>query len=205
MQRGKLTLITGPMFSGKTTDLVNQMRILEQHGRQRVILFKPTQDTRRSRTAAVTEDGLRMRATLVSAKQPEGMLQHILEKRAEIVGVDEVQFFNTRLAQVIEDILEFGCDVIAAGIDLDFRREPLATTALLLALADEVVKRTARCECGASARFSQRFTKDGVPAPYHAPTFQVGGKRSYRPRCGHCHEVPGRPRAFTISSTPPAH
>jgi thymidine kinase len=106
------------------------------------------------------------------------------------VAIEEAQFFDEGIIEVYRRLADAGYDVIAAGLDMDFKGEPFGPMPSLLAEADEVVKFRAICaRCGREASRSQRLI-DGKPAPVSAPTILIGAEESYEARCRHCHDVP---------------
>jgi thymidine kinase len=118
-----------------------------------------------------------------------------LASSTEVVAIDEVQFFDDAILQVVEKLAGNGLRVIAAGLDQDFRGEPFGPVAALMALAEYVDKLQAICVvCGAPASRTQRLI-DGRPARYDDPVILVGGSERYEARCRACHAVPGRPHS----------
>lgn len=116
------------------------------------------------------------------------MLESV-ESSTDVVAIEEAQFFDDGLVEVCNTLADRGLQVIASGLDMDFRGEPFGPMPTLLAEADEVVKLRAICACcGRDASRSQRLI-DGEPAPASAPTILVGTQESYEARCRHYHEV----------------
>lgn len=116
------------------------------------------------------------------------MLESV-ESSTDVVAIEEAQFFDDGLVEVCNTLADRGLQVIASGLDMDFRGEPFGPMPTLLAEADEVVKLCAICACcGRDASRSQRLI-DGEPALASAPTILVGTQESYEARCRHCHEV----------------
>ncbi|MGH2544815.1 MAG: thymidine kinase, partial [Ardenticatenaceae bacterium] len=117
-----------------------------------------------------------------------------LQDATKVVAVDEVQFFDWEIAEVLNELADSGHRVIAAGLDQDFRGEPFGPMPLLIAQAEEVVKLSAICViCADPASRTQRLI-DGRPAAWDDPIVLVGGRESYEARCRRCHVVPSRPR-----------
>lgn len=177
---GKLTVICGPMFAGKSSELLRRIR-RAQHARRPVLLFKPEVDVRAP--GIRSHDGLLMEAVLVCSS----LDVQALAGRAPntFVAVDEGQFFDDRIVGAVMELVHRGHEVAVAGLDLDYRGEPFGSMPEMLALADEVVKLSAICvQCGASATRTQRLV-NGMPA---GPGEQVliGGAESYEPRCLQC-------------------
>jgi thymidine kinase len=120
-----------------------------------------------------------------------------MHPETQVVAVDEVQFLDDEIADVLSLLADRGKRVIAAGIDMDFRGEPFGPMGRVLSLAETVDKLHAICvRCGNPATRNQRLV-DAVPAPYESPTIQVGGAESYEARCRRCHEVPSANRDQT--------
>jgi thymidine kinase len=180
---GWLEVVCGPMFSGKSEEMIRRLRRAEIAG-QRVVILKPALDDRYDAADVVSHAGIRMRATPVA-----GVAE--LAERArgfEVVGVDEVQFFDAEVVGTLLRLADAGARVIAAGLDQDFRRLPFGPMPELLARAEFVDKLQAVCHrCGGPATTTQRLV-DGRPAPYSGETIVVGANEQYEARCRDCHE-----------------
>jgi thymidine kinase len=180
---GWLEVVCGPMFSGKSEEMIRRLRRAEIAG-QRVVIFKPCIDDRYDAVDVVSHAGARMRGVAV-ASVPE------LVARAhgyEVVGIDEVQFFDSAIVPASLALAASGVRVVAAGLDQDFRREPFGPLPLLLAHAEFVDKLQAVCHrCGGPATTTQRLV-DGRPAPYSGDTVVIGAEEQYEARCRDCHE-----------------
>jgi len=183
---GSLIVITGSMFSGKTEELIRRVRrVLYAHRSAQV--FKHTIDTRSEDTEIRSHNGVLHRALAVSTGEE---LLGKVEETTNVVAIEEVQFFDEGIIEVCRWLADAGNEVIASGLDMDFKGEPFGPMPRLLAEADEVVKLRAICaRCGREASRSQRLI-DGRPAPVSAPTILIGAEESYQARCRHCHEVP---------------
>jgi thymidine kinase len=181
---GWLEVVCGPMFSGKSEEMIRRLRRAEIAG-QRVVILKPALDDRYDAADVVSHAGIRMRATPVA-----GVAE--LAERArgfEVVGVDEVQFFDAEVVGTLLRLADAGARVIAAGLDQDFRRLPFGPMPELLAHAEFVDKLQAVCHrCGGGATTTQRLV-DGRPAPYSGATIVVGANEQYEARCRDCHEA----------------
>ena len=181
---GWLEVICGPMFSGKSEEMIRRLRRAEIAG-QRVVIFKPHIDDRFDAFDVVSHAGLRMRAVPVSSVAELEALAHGFE----VVGIDEVQFFDRAIADVALALADGGSRVIAAGLDQDFRRLPFGPIPDLLAHAEFVDKLQAVCHrCGGPATTTQRLV-DGRAAPYSGETVVVGAAEQYEARCRDCHEA----------------
>jgi thymidine kinase len=180
---GKLEVISGPMFSGKSEELMRRLRRVG-YARKSAILFKPAVDDRYSLDEVVSHDGQRMAARVV--KDPFRI--PALAAGYDVVGIDEAQFLDAGLVDVCESMAGRGQRVVVAGLDLDYRRLPFGAMPVLLALADETAKLKAVCHaCGEPAGYTQRLV-DGEPAPFSGETVLIGGTDSYEARCRACYE-----------------
>jgi thymidine kinase len=180
---GWLEVVCGPMFSGKSEEMIRRLRRAEIAG-QRVIIFKPRIDDRFDATDVVSHAGLRMRAV------PVGSVAELMIRAVgnDVVGIDEVQFFEASVVGAALALADGGARVIAAGLDQDFRRLPFGPMPDLLAHAEFVDKLQAVCHrCGGPATTTQRLV-DGQPAPYSGETVVVGTAEQYEARCRGCHE-----------------
>jgi len=165
------------MFSGKTDALIARYEQARDAGRT-VVAVKPVRDGRHAPDRIVSHSGRAIPARSVdSLDAGEG---------AELVLVDEIQFFSPELAAAVDALRDRGVDVVAVGLDRDFRGEPFETTAVLANDATRVETLTGTCpRCGAPATHTQRLI-DGVPAPLDAPRLVVGDAELYEPRCARC-------------------
>ena len=189
---GRLEVITGCMFSGKTEELIRRLeRVRIAHGQ--ILLFKPTIDDRYSRNAIVTHYGREFEAHLLpsGSESIETLTEIIGEeglRAGAVVAFDEGNFFSEKLPLLCEALVTMGKRVIVAGLDLTFAAEPFSPMPTLMALADQVDKLHAVCvKCGKNATRSQRLI-DGEPAPVNDPVIKVGGIGSYEARCRDCYE-----------------
>ena len=182
---GSLTVITGSMFSGKSEELIRRLR-RALYARRSVQAFKHSLDTRSGITEIRTHNGVPHEAAAVTTS--EELLERV-ERTTDLVAVEEAQFFDAGIVEACRRLADKGYEVIAAGLDMDFRGEPFGPMPALLAEADEVVKLRAICaRCGRDASRSQRLI-GGKPAPASAPTILVGAQETYEARCRYCHEV----------------
>ena len=189
---GRLEVITGCMFSGKTEELIRRLERV-RIARGKILLFKPTIDNRYSETAVVTHYGREFPAHLLPPG--EETLETLLEIAGEealaestVIAFDEGNFFSDRFPELCEELVEMGKRVIVAGLDLTFAGEPFGPMPTLMALADQVDKLHAVCvKCGAPATRSQRLI-DGRPAPPDDAVIKIGGQEVYEARCRNCYE-----------------
>jgi len=197
---GWIELICGSMFSGKTEELLRRVRRSEI-ARRRILLFKPRIDLRFGHKQVASHNGM-TRSDAVAAESSASLLAQV-PAGTEVVAIDEIQFFDPAIAEVCRELADRGVQVIAAGLDQDFRGEPFGAMPLLMALAEQVDKLHAICvRCGAAATRTQRLI-DGEPARYDDPVIFVGGSESYEARCRTCHDVPGRPATGARAPGPP--
>ncbi|NOZ78255.1 MAG: thymidine kinase [Acidobacteria bacterium] len=178
---GWIEVITGPMFSGKSEELIRRLR-RAAIARLRLQVFKPVVDDRFSVDEVVSHSHWRVPSEPV--KTSEEILERI-DPRTEVVGIDEAQFFDGELPRVCSHLADLGKRVIVAGLDTDYRGVPFGPMPELLAVAEQVQKVTAICaRCGAPASFTQRlFPSD--------ERVVVGAGDLYEARCRRCHEPDG--------------
>jgi thymidine kinase len=180
---GTLEVICGPMFSGKTEELIRRVT-RAVIARRRVQVFKPRVDSRYDPDAVVSHSQRKIVSTVVDAA-PQILEQ--LDPAAEVVGIDEVQFLGPQAVEVCRALVERGLRVIVAGLDQDYRGAPFEPMPQLLAEAEYVTKELAICMvCGAPAGRSQRI----VPAD---DRLVVGAAEAYEPRCRKCFSPEPRP------------
>jgi thymidine kinase len=172
------------MFSGKSEEMIRRLRRAEIAG-QRIVIFKPRIDDRYDASDVVSHAGIRMGAA------PVGNVSELVEHAHafEVIGIDEVQFFDREVVAAALALADGGARVIVAGLDQDFRRLPFGPMPELLAHAEFVDKLQAVCHrCGGPATTTQRLV-DGRPAPYSGATIVVGANEQYEARCRDCHEA----------------
>ncbi|UVW21537.1 thymidine kinase [Bacillus subtilis] len=187
-QSGWLELICGSMFSGKSEELIRRVK-RATYAKQEVRVFKPVIDNRYSEAAVVSHNGTSMTSYAISSAAD--IWDHISES-TDVIAVDEVQFFDQEIVEVLSSLADKGYRVIAAGLDMDFRGEPFGVVPNIMAIAESVTKLQAVCSvCGSPASRTQRLI-DGKPASYDDPVILVGAAESYEARCRHHHEVPGK-------------
>jgi thymidine kinase len=186
---GWVHVICGCMFCGKTDEMLRLLRRFSIAGR-RVILVKPRLDTRTDQVTVVSRSGARHQAATVDGSSE---IEEAVGD-ADIVAIEEGQFFDERLPEVVERLADAGKQVLVTGLDRDFRGIPFGPMPRLMALADQVTKLTAICMvCGEPATRTQRLI-DGAPAPAESPLIVIGGMgdETYEARCRLHHEVPAR-------------
>ncbi len=183
--RGWIEVIAGPMFAGKSEEILRRIRRLE-YAKKKYLVFKPAIDNRYSKTEVVSH--IKNKTKAIAIKDSSEILKHI-KYNTDVIIVDEAQFLDNGVVDICEKLATEGRRVIVGGLDMDFRGEPFPIMAELLARAEDVTKLTAICvKCGAPATRSQRII-NGKPAKYNDPVVVVGAFETYEPRCRHCHEV----------------
>lgn len=185
---GCIEVVCGPMYSGKSEELIRRIRRAEI-AKQKVQVFKPTIDDRYDKQDIVSHRGDKIQGIPVS--RSEDILNY-LDEDTEVIGIDEVQFFDDGIIKIVNQLADNNKRVIVAGLDTDFRGEPFNVMPQLMAIAEFVDKITAICmKCGNPATKTQRLI-DGRPADYNDPIVLIGAKESYEARCRNCHEVPNK-------------
>jgi len=188
---GWIEVVCGSMFSGKTEELIRRLR-RARIARQRVQAFKPAIDARYSEDETVSHDETALSTTPVHAA---GQIL-LLADSADVVGIDEAQFFDGELVHVCRELAASGTRVIIAGLDQDYRGEPFEPIPQLMAIAEYVSKLHAICMvCGAPANHSQRLVADGERV-------LVGAQETYEPRCRRCFEPTETPAPTRRPTTP---
>lgn len=178
-QSGWIEVVCGSMFSGKTEELIRRVR-RAQIARQKVELFKPQIDTRYSREEIVSHDDQKLPSRVI--KDATEIIPLSLE--AQVVAIDEAQFYKKNLVKVCKTLANMGKRVIVAGLDTDFRGEPFSPIPDLLAIAEYITKTHAICVvCGNPANFTQRTSKS-------RDQVVIGASDIYEARCRNCFEPP---------------
>ncbi len=189
--RGYVELICGSMFSGKTEELIRRLRRAEI-AKQHVQVFSHRLDTRYGESQVASHSGANWDAIPV---QDAAQILPQVDPETTVVAIDEAQFFDWKIAEVVNALADRGIRVLVAGLDMDFRGEPFGPMPLLMAHAEHVDKLSAICVvCGEPASRTQRLI-NGAPARYDDPVILVGANEVYEARCRHCHQVPGREAA----------
>lgn len=190
LQKGWIEVICGPMFAGKSEELIRRVKTLS-YAHQKIVAFKPAIDDRYDKTAIASHDGEKYQAYAI--KEAKDILKFATAD-VQVIAVDEVQFFGNEIISICEHLADKGVRVIVAGLDTDFRGEPFGPMPELLARAEFVTKLSAACTvCGCAATRTQRLV-DGNPANYDDPIILVGAKESYEARCRKHHIVPKKPK-----------
>lgn len=187
--KGFIEVVCGPMFAGKTEELIRRIKRLE-YAKQNVLVFKPAVDVRYEKDEIVSHN-LSKKPSIVVGTSAE--IMDYVQEATDAIVIDEAQFFDHGIVRVVETLADRGIRVIVGGLDRDFRGEPFGAMPELLAIAEFVTKLTAICvKSGQPATRTQRII-NGKPANYTDPLVLIGATESYEPRSRHFHEVPGKP------------
>jgi thymidine kinase len=203
--KGRLEVICGSMFSGKTEELMRRLRRAE-YAKQRVLTIKHHIDKRYNKapTCIVSHEGKERFAFIIN--DTTSGVEKILElanNGIDVIGIDEIHFFGPHMVYVIEALVAQGKRIVLAGLDLDFRGEPFGIMPHLMAIADDVLKLKAICVCcGDDAHHTQRLV-NGQPASYNDPIVLVGASDLYEARCRICFKIK-RPDTAESVLTPQA-
>ena len=172
---GSVEVICGSMFSGKTEELIRRLK-RAQFAKQKVEIYKPCIDVRYSEDKVVSHDSHSITSTPIDS--PASML--LLSSDVEVVGIDEAQFFDETLVDVVQTLANRGIRVIIAGLDTDFLGKPFGPMPALMAIAEDIQKVHAICvKCGSPANHSHRLVANDA-------LVVLGEKDEYEPLCRHC-------------------
>lgn len=186
---GFIEVICGPMFASKTETVISRIVSLK-YAKKSIKVFKPSYDTRYAEESIVSHAGSKIDAIPVrDSNHIKSILFANMEALPDVVVIDEVQFFDSNIIEVANDLAKLGVRVITAGLDQDFTGQPFEIVASLMATAEIVTKLTAVCTvCGNAATMSQRL-KDGEPVSQDDVVLQLGADEKYEARCREHHEV----------------
>ena len=175
IKSGCVEVICGSMFSGKTEELIRRLK-RAQFANQKIAIFKPTIDNRYSDVDVVSHDLHSLKSTPV--KSPVKMLE--VDDDVQVVGIDEAQFFDSSLVEVVQTLANKGIRVIIAGLDTDYLGKPFGPMPALMAIAEDVQKVHAICvKCGSLANHSHRLSTS-------TKLVELGEKDIYEPLCRQC-------------------
>ena len=178
LKRGWIEVVCGSMFSGKTEELLRRIK-RATFANQKVELFKPAIDVRYDEEEVVSHDANSMQSTPVHNSAE--ILLYVNMDTVEVVGIDEVQFFDDGVVDVCNQLANNGIRVIVAGLDMDYLGKPFGCMPKLLSVAEYVTKTHAICvKCGDLAQFSHRLVASDRQV-------LLGEKNSYEPLCRHCY------------------
>jgi thymidine kinase len=190
---GWIEAICGPMFSGKSEELIRRLR-RASIARKRVQVFKPALDNRYSENEIVTHGELRMKSECIESAD---QILQFLDWRTQVVGIDESNFFDQNLVDVANKLADSGKQVIIAGLDTDYMGRPFTPMPDLLAVAESITKSLAICmRCGNPAKHTQRLVES-------EELILVGASDAYEARCRRCFE-PGVPKQEVLDFVTPA-
>jgi len=183
---GWIECICGSMFSGKSEELLRRIK-RGVIAKQKVLLFKPSIDNRYDENRVSTHNGNSYDS--ISIEKSSDILNFVKDTNYDIIGIDEIQFFDNDIVKIINKLADDGIRVIVAGLDMDFKAEPFHPMPEIMAISEMVTKLHAVCnKCGKEASRSQRLI-NGKPAKYDDPVVVIGASESYEARCRHCHEI----------------
>ena len=192
----RLEVVVGPMYSGKSAELVRRVRLAEI-ARMPVRVFRPRVDTRTAEEVVFSRNGTRVAARLVASTAE--LFRH-LPRDVAVVGLDEAQFFPEDIVEAVGFLLARGTRIVVAGLDLDFAGRPFGPMPTLLALADTVDKLTAVCmKCHSLYATRTQRLVGGAPATVDSPQVLVDDLQghsavtSYEARCLACYQPPASP------------
>jgi thymidine kinase len=175
-KRGSVEVITGSMFSGKTEELIRRLRRAQFAG-LKVVIFKPAVDKRYSETRIVSHD----ERSIVSTPVDHASSILLLAGDADVIAIDEAQFFDNSVVEVCNELANSGIRIIVAGLDMDFMGKPFGPMPALLAIAEHITKVHAICmRCGNLAQYSFRKTDE-------SQVVLLGEKNLYEPLCRCCY------------------
>lgn len=184
---GKITTVCGSMFAGKSEELIRLAR-RSLYAKKVVQVFKPAIDNRYDQSMVVSHMGVRHEAIPVASVAE---LREKIAPNAQVVLIEEVQFFDMSIVPFVVSLADSGIEVVCAGLDQDFRRQPFGPMPALLAASDEVLKLRAICmKCGAPASHTYRMV-DGKPAHWDDPVILIGATEAYEARCRRCFKLRG--------------
>lgn len=173
---GTIEVVAGSMFSGKTEELIRRLK-RAKIAKQKVEIYKPAVDVRYSETEVVSHDENSIRSTPI--ENSANIL--LLSGDVDVIGIDEAQFFDMGLIEVVFKLANMGIRVIIAGLDMDFKGAPFGPIPDLMAVADHVTKVHAICvRCGSIAQFSHRLSEK-------EQVVLLGEKDIYEPLCRSCY------------------
>ncbi|MDR2827976.1 MAG: thymidine kinase [Acholeplasmatales bacterium] len=186
---GSIEVVCGPMFAGKTEELIRRIRRLV-YAKKSFLVFKPAIDDRYSKKSELVSHN-KTTCDSILINNSLDILNYI-SPTLDAVIIDEAQFFDNNIVKIADKLADSGIRVIIGGLDRDFKGEPFGPMPFLLAIAESVTKLTAICvKSGEAATRTQRIINN-KPANYNDPIILVGAQESYEPRSRAEHEVPGK-------------
>lgn len=186
---GYIEVVCGPMFAGKTEELIRRIKRLE-YAKIPYVVFKPKIDDRYGDNVIKSHN--KNEKAAINIEKANEIYTHLKDREVEVIIVDEAQFFDSELPRVVDHLADQGYRVIVGGLDRDFRGEPFGPMPEILALAEVVTKLTAICQqSGKPATRTQRIIND-KPAHFNDPIVLIDAEESYEPRSRNKHVVPGK-------------
>jgi thymidine kinase len=188
---GHLEVVCGPMFSGKSEELIRRLKRVQISGKK-FLLFKPAIDNRYDANHVVSHDQRKLEAIITGQDRASiGEIERMVEnENPDVIAFDEGNFYDLCLTESVKKWIFQGKRVIVAGLDSDFRGEPFGPMPYLMAIADYVDKLKAICmKCKSDYGTMTQRLVNGQPARYSDPVILVGGFDSYETRCRNCHEM----------------
>jgi len=185
---GSLEVIAGCMFSGKTQELIRRLD-QERYAGAAIQAFKPALDDRYALEAVASHRDIRFPAIAVPSVQD---LRNQLRADTRVIGIDEAQFFEEAIVDLLEELANAGRHLVVAGLELDFLARPFGPMPELMARADRLTKLQASCQypgCGSRQATRTQRLIDGRPASPDSPLVVIGGAATYQARCRHHHET----------------
>jgi thymidine kinase len=183
---GRIEMITGCMFAGKTEEIMRRIRRAELADKE-IEIFTQKKDDRYGEYQIGSHSGREREA--IPVKNAEEILREVSDS-TQVVAIDEANFFSNSLVDVVQEMANNGKRVIISGIDQNFRGEPFSPVPEIMAVSEEVQKLTAICsKCGDVATRNQRINKEGLPAKSSEDEILVSDDSRYEARCRRCHEL----------------
>ncbi len=182
----RFELITGPMGSGKTEELIRRLKRAEI-ANKKVKVFFPAMDTRPAGAKIESRNGAHRNA--VKIYKADEIMSFVKEKD-QVIGIDELQFFDINIIDVIQQLIALNKKIIGSGLDLDFKSEPFGCIPQIYCYADKIDKQTAICmKCGSEYGNRTQRLINGEPADKNSPLIMIGGDESYEARCIDCYQL----------------
>lgn len=182
---GIIEIICGPMFAGKTEELIRRATRMD-YAKKKYLVFKPTIDDRYAENEIVSHS--KYKKSSINATTALDIKKHITQDLHAVI-IDEVQFFDDAIIDLCEELANKGIRVIVGGLNCDFKGEPFYITSQILARAEVITTLTSICTvCGDDATKTQRLV-NGKPAKFSDPIILVGASDDYEPRCRKCHQI----------------
>ena len=189
MEKYSFEIITGPMSCGKTEELLRRIRRCKI-AKKNIKIFSPAVDTREGGAFIKSRNGLTTEA--IKIEHSVQILHHV-KPEDEVIAIDELQFFDDKIAKVITVLMNEGKAVIGTGLELDFKAEPFGSMPELMCLATRVDKLHAICmKCGCEHATRTQRLINGKPADKNSPLIMIGGDEAYEARCIKCYELPDK-------------